>query len=219
MNMWTTSAPILLLGSGPVSKENIELSNTYTSSIVAVDGGARHVAQVGRPCEFVIGDMDSIVQFDLKNMESVPQKRVLDQETTDFEKALGHICAPMILGLGFLGWRLDHTLAAMTALATFPHQRCVLLGEEDVVFLLPEAFEIDLPLGVRISLFPMGPSRARSCGLKWALNGKCFAPDAKIATSNEVSGPVSIGLETGNFVVMVPKRHLAAVWSALTPAF
>ena len=39
---------------------------------------------------------------------------LVDQDTTDFDKALRHIKAPVVIGAGFSGARTDHALAAFT---------------------------------------------------------------------------------------------------------
>ena len=42
-----------------------------------------------------------------------------EQETTDLEKCLYSVEAPLFLGVGFLGGRVDHQLAAMNALVKY----------------------------------------------------------------------------------------------------
>ena len=52
---------------------------------------------------------------------AVPPERlhpIPEQDSTDFDKCLRHIAAPLVLGVGFLGGRVDHELAAFSTLVT-----------------------------------------------------------------------------------------------------
>ena len=89
-----------------------------------------------------------------------------EQDSTDLEKCLYSVEAPLFIGLGFLGGRIDHHLAAMSALVKFPGKPVVLIGGEDLCFLCPRELELELPAGTRVSLYPMGPARglvSRGC--------------------------------------------------------
>ena len=123
------------------------------------------------------------------------------------------IAAVIFLGLGFLGGRLDHQLAAMSALARHSAQQVVLLGGEDICFLCPPALELDLAAGTRVSLFPMGPvAGLRSEGLRWSVAGLDFAPCGRIGTSNEaLGGPMRIAFDAPGMLVILPSSSLAHV--------
>ena len=138
-----------------------------------------------------------------------------EQATTDFDKALRSIVAPFVVGVGFLGARLDHGLAVLNTLVRHADRRCVLLGAQDVVFLAPLQMELRLPKGSRLSLFPMGPVEGESEGLRWPLQGLHFAPDGMIGTSNEVSGPVRLRFSAARMVVILPRSAMAAALDGL----
>ena len=159
----------------------------------------------------VIGDFDSI---SAEARRAVPADRlhpIAEQDSTDFEKCLARIAAPMVIGVGFGGGRLDHQLAALHGLARFAAQPCVLLGRRDLVFLAPPELRLDLAKGMRFSLFPMAEVRARSNGLRWALDGIGFAPGARIGTSNQVSGPVRIACDRPAMLIILPAAALGQV--------
>lgn len=155
--------------------------------------------------------MDTLKQFSDDQLFKIP-----DQDTTDFEKCLSNIESPLILGVGFMGRRVDHQLAAFNALVRYPDKRCVLINKFDIVFHLPKSIDLTLKPGSRFSLFPMSPVSGRSTGLKWPINGLHFAPDAKIGTSNEVTEPnVHLEMENTGMLAIMPRAALPAAVSAL----
>jgi thiamine pyrophosphokinase len=144
--------------------------------------------------------------------------RIAEQESTDFDKALRHIAAPLVIGIGFSGARIDHELACYNALVRHAARRCLLVGGEDVVFLAPPRIALPLAPGTRVSLFPMAPVRGRSEGLRWPIAGLGFAPDGQIGTSNAATGPVVLEMEAARMLVMVPRACLDLVVGALLGA-
>ena len=79
-------------------------------------GGRARALAAGIVPQAVIGDLDSISEAGRAAIPPGRLHRVAEQETTDFEKALRHIAAPFVLGVGFAGTRIDHLLAALTTL-------------------------------------------------------------------------------------------------------
>ncbi|WP_376744388.1 thiamine diphosphokinase [Marimonas arenosa] len=198
-----------------MKKALLKAAIVHGSKIVAADGAARVVLENGFVPEAVIGDFDSISEA---TRAVVPEERCHvfdDQDTTDFEKCLSLIEAPLIIGVGFLGGRVDHQLAVLHGLIRFAARPCLLLGKRDLVFLCPPDLRLDLPVGSRFSLFPMTDIRARSDGLRWALDGISFAPGERIGTSNEVCGPVRVEVDRPGMIVILPAGRFATVVRAL----
>jgi thiamine pyrophosphokinase len=169
----------------------------------------------------VIGDMDSIA--DLESWRAALGQRTLhiaEQETTDLEKCLYATAAPFYVGVGFLGGRLDHSLAGLHAMTRAGAPNVVLLGEADVVFRAPRRWRAMLSRGARVSFFPMTPTAGlRSEGLEWAIDGLAFAAGAQIGTSNRATdGPVAAEFDGDGMVVLLERRHLdAALGSLVAP--
>lgn len=188
----------------------------HAECVVAADGGADKALAAGIMPEAVIGDFDSL---SARARREIPQERlhrIDEQDSTDFDKALRHVSAPLVIGLGFLGARVDHELAAMTVLARHADRRCILLGSEDLVMLCPPRLALNLPAGTRVSLFPLGPVTGRSTGLRWPLDGLEFAPALRGGTSNEaVGGPVEIATDQPLMLLILPLSCLGPVRSAL----
>ncbi|WP_332306598.1 thiamine diphosphokinase [Sagittula stellata] len=188
------------------------------SPVVAADGGAAQVLRLGHMPEAVFGDMDSLSGDIQARLAPGVLRPVPEQDSTDFDKCLRHIEAPLVLGYGFLGARLDHQLAAMNVLVRRPDRRCVLIGPEDVVCLCPPELTLDLGPGERVSLFPLAEARGQSEGLRWPLDGLRFFPGDAIGTSNEATGPVRLTFGTPSMLIILSVAHLNALVSGLEHA-
>jgi thiamine pyrophosphokinase len=92
----------------------------------------------------------------------------------------------------------------------------LLIGTHDVAFAVPEKIALDLPVGTRISLFPMVPTKGTSKGLRWPIDGLTIDPLGRLGTSNEVSGPVEMIFDTAGTIVIIPREHLDQAIAALT---
>ena len=210
-----STAGVTLAGGGGFSLKLLDIARAVAPTVVAADGGADRLLRLGCVPQAVIGDLDSIsapARLRLKD-RLFP---ILEQTTTDFDKALRSIAAPFVLGVGFSGARLDHGLAVLNGLARHPDKRCLLLGPRDLTFLAPRDLTLRLPVGSRLSLFPMGPVQGTSQGLRWPLQGLRFAPAGLIGTSNAVSEPVvRLRFDADLMLVILPRPSLAAALDGL----
>jgi thiamine pyrophosphokinase len=205
---------ITLAGGGPFGASLLRKALEFAPRLVAADGGADRALRLGAEPEAVIGDLDSIGAAARARL-SDRLYPIAEQETTDFDKALRSISAPFVLGIGFVGARTDHGLAVLNALVRHAHRRCLILGPRDISFIAPLSLDLALPLGSVLSLFPLGPVRGTSSGLRWPIDGLSFASDAMIGTSNLVTGPVSLRFDAAKMLVIVPIRSLGAVLDGL----
>lgn len=213
--------PVTLVGGGQAHPDHLRAGLAVAPRLVAADGGANMAVAAGLVPDLVIGDFDSVTEATLRRIPADRHWRVAEQESTDFEKCLERVRAPFLLGIGFLGARVDHTLAVWNALVRHPASRCILWGEEDVVFAAPPHIALDLAPGTRLSLFPMGPVAGESRGLRWPIAGLSFAPDGRIGTSNEAEGQVELSFDAPGMLVILPQDCLQAVLRAYpeAPAF
>jgi thiamine pyrophosphokinase len=206
---------VTLCGGGPFGAVALRRALRFAPVIVGADGGADRLLALGAEPQAVIGDFDSISDAAQARLAGrlFP---IAEQETTDFDKALRSIRAPFVLGLGFAGARLDHGLAVLNALVRHPEHRCLVLSPQDVIFLAPRQMALTLPVGTRLSLFPMGAVGGESEGLRWPINGLRFAPDGMIGTSNETSAArVRLRFDADRMLAILPLRQLPAVLRGL----
>lgn len=206
-----SSEPVALIGGAPATETVLEFALARAGRVVAADGGAATALARGLALDAVIGDFDSIPPEALKAYPEHIMHHIAEQDSTDFEKCLTRINAPLILGVGFSGARLDHQLSVCNALVRWPARRCMLIGQEDVVFLAPRMFALDLAEGTRVSLFPMGAVEGRSEGLNWPIGGLTLTPDGQIGTSNYATGPVSLTVTSPKLLVILPANYAGAV--------
>jgi thiamine pyrophosphokinase len=206
---------VTLLGAGDLSAETLNQALSLAPILVAADGAAGQALALGHLPAAVIGDLDSL---DGADRARIPAERVFlleEQDSTDFEKCLRSIRAPLVLGVGFSGGRLDHELAAQAALLTGGRSPCILIGPVDLSFHAPRRLRLDLSPGSRLSLMPLMPVKGRSEGLRWPIAGLAFSPSGRTGTSNEATGPVGLRFDAPGMLVLLPREALDAAVAAL----
>jgi len=210
--------PVTLIGGAEVSKPVLSRAQSLAPLVVAADGGAKAALVNGVVPRAVIGDFDSLTDDMRAQIPKEALHPIPEQDTTDFDKCLRNIAAPLVVGIGFSGKRLDHQLAAYNTLVRHPDRPCLLLGVEELVFLCPPSIRLDLKTGCPVSLFPMGAVEGVSDGLQYPIDGLNFAPDGRVGTSNTALGPVDISVTSPKMLVILPQECLEQVASALLTA-
>lgn len=207
--------PITLVGGARVSQELFSLAHGLGSRIIAADSGAKTVLDFGQIPDKVIGDLDSLPSAARTSIDSSRIIAVSEQDSTDFDKVLMRVEAPIFIGVGFLGDRIDHELAALSSLVRFAHKRIILVGEEDAIFSLPPRFQMDFPMDERVSLFPLSQCRVSSRGLYWPTDGLDFDPMSQIGTSNKSTGALTLKADKAGMLVILPVAYLHDITQAL----
>ena len=211
--------PTVLVGASPIEPSVLELTKKLKSwPVLAADGGINTAVNAGLLPQMVIGDMDSVTDLDQLPV-SVRQIRLSGQDDTDFEKCLRLIKAPLIIGIGFLDGRLDHSLAAFDAMARLDHDRPILLaGSHDVALRLRGDIKLLLDRGSRVSVWPLGCQHfVRSEGLDWQLDGLTMQMGHRTGTSNRANAKtISITAGKGDgYLVIVPLAAFDKVLNAV----
>ena len=184
--------PLTLVGGGTLFKGDLEAALALAPRLVAADGGAGAALAAGYMPEAVIGDFDSLTPGMRAQLPEASLHPIPEQDSTDFGKALRSISAPLVLGAGFLGDRVDHQLAAFNVLVQPGRCPCIILGATEVIFHLHRETRLPVEAGDLVSLFPMQPVTARSEGLDWPLEGLKMSPAGQIGTSNRALGPAVV---------------------------
>ena len=211
--------PTVLFGASPIGPAVLEITQKFESwPVLAADGGVNAAINAGLLPQMVIGDMDSVTDLDQLPV-SVRQIRLSGQDDTDFEKCLRLINAPLIVGVGFLDGRLDHSLAVLDSMARLEHDRPVLLaGSNDVVLRLRGNIKLLLNRGCRVSIWPLGCQHfIGSEGLDWPLDNLTMQMGHRTGTSNRAkAGKIVITAGKGDgYVVIVPLAAFDKVLDAV----
>jgi thiamine pyrophosphokinase len=207
--------PVTLIGGGEVGPSDLDLARSFAPRCVAADGGASVAMAVGIYLDAVVGDFDSL---DARVLAQIPVDRrhhIPEQNSTDFDKCLRHIAAPVVVAVGFSGGRLDHQMAAMHTLVARADRPCVILGTHEVVFHCPPQITLPTQTGDVVSLFPLSEVTGTSTGLEWPIDGLKFAPDRYVGTSNRAVGPLQLTMSGTGMLCIVPRRMLGSVIQAL----
>lgn len=154
-------------------------------AIIAADGGANRLYDKNIMPHAIIGDLDSLEN--IKNFGSDTKIiHFTEQETTDFEKCLYYVEAPIFLAMGFTGKRLDHTLANTHTITKFHKTKNVLLiASDDVSFVWHGNFTSPVAKQTTVSVFPLMPIEfSHSEGLMFDLDHLKMEIGQFVGTSN-----------------------------------
>ncbi|MEM6487163.1 MAG: thiamine diphosphokinase [Pseudomonadota bacterium] len=225
------AGPLVLVGGGSLSAASLATARAALGALpawgaaapvlVAADGAADRLAALGEAPALVLGDLDSVADPEGWRARGVRVERLAEQDTTDFEKCLYATEAPLYLGVGFIGRRLDHSLAVLNALVTRAGghgaaKRVVLLTEHEVIFAARPGrrYAFALAAGETVSVFPLAPVGAlASTGLVWPLHALTLAPagvqGGVIGTSNRATGEtVTLGFDRAGALLLLPRAAL-----------
>ena len=214
---------LVIVGGGMVDYELLRALHASGGHLLGADGGADQIVAAGLLPEAIIGDLDSLAD-PLSWIGRTKLLRIAEQDTTDFEKALYSTYAPVTIALGMTGKRLDHTLAALDALARYATDRVIIVVDEtDLAVALSGSFSFEVDAGDRVSVHPLLPiSFRRSIGLKYPLDRLKLAPGVRTGTSNEAElGPFRIDPEPRSkapWLLILDRKYLFAVAAAATAA-
>jgi thiamine pyrophosphokinase len=177
--------PVVLIGNGEVDPQQL-LFHQHQKPIIAVDGGANLAHALGLDMEWAIGDFDSAHPNSLQAARH--RLQIQDQNSTDLQKALAILSAPLVLAFGFLGKRFDHSLAALHAMAgARPMMRVVMISADDTLVFCRGDFHAVLPPSSRLSVWPLYQHRfTASQGLLYPLDGLALGTGLTLGTSNQV---------------------------------
>lgn len=190
--------------------ESVDLDRYDTA--VAVDGGLRHLRQLGVEPDWIIGDLDSVNSSMLQQYASAQQiVYPAQKDATDFELALRHLQerrACQITVLGLTGGRLDHVLTNLLLLGlpdwTFQIELLYAHGVGMVVS-ADHSFRQALDVDTKLSLIPLCEkvSGITTVGLKYSLNNATLTLGGSLGMSNLVAAEsVSVSVETGKLLLL-----------------
>ena len=213
-----SQAPVLLVGGAHGDNAQLEQLLTEIETVVAADSGADWLRSVGRLPDALIGDLDSVSDSTRAALPEGAVHHIAEQNSTDFDKAVRSIAAPLIVGIGFLGGQVDHLLAVMTVMARYPDRAIMLVGDHDVVAHVPPKIDLPLTKGTRVSLYPMRAVSGTSVGLHWPIDGLDLSPGERVGTSNRADGSVSLTAQGPGLLLILPLSERSVLERALMQA-
>ncbi|MCS6759101.1 MAG: thiamine diphosphokinase [Candidatus Devosia euplotis] len=185
----TFERPMAIVGGGAVDPALLQELAGRGVAMVGADGGGDAIGAAGLAPELIIGDLDSL--HDRAGWERRTQViHIPEQISTDFQKALYSTRAPVTLALGMTGKRLDHTLAALSAVLKYaPQRKIVVVDEVDVALAVVGPLSFAADAGERVSIHPLIPvSFVCSTGLLYPLDSLRLEPGGPGGTSNQGLG-------------------------------
>jgi thiamine pyrophosphokinase len=187
--------------------------------IIAADGGARHVMNLGREPDVVVGDMDSLSPADFDQLRANGVKMLAhspEKDETDLELALRYAIEEFdgdIFIAGALGGRLDQTLGNILLLAQdhLSGRRVEIREAHQRAWLVKGTTQIHGAAGDVVSLIALGGdvNVAETAGLKWPLCDEQLGFGPSRGISNVMTGDVAeVRLNSGQLLCV----HIDGKW-------
>ena len=204
------NTPVLLVGGAGVDEATLRSDAFSHWPIIAADGGANALREFDIMPTAIIGDLDSLTDREYWQAKT-RVVQIFEQDTTDFEKCLYKVDAPLLVAFGFTGRRFDHTLVSLHLLQKYtPAVKLILLTEQDVCFAVRGNLQLQLPLGSRFSLYPLSRCVFTcSTGLEYPLDDLVLEQGHMIGTSNRVAeAAITIEADSAGVYAVITERKL-----------
>ncbi len=185
----------------------IERLRREHSPLIATDGAALRLRELGILPDIAIGDLDSIGdERDSLQSDGVRVIAVESQETNDLEKALAWIAGQAMTSatiVGVAGGAPDHALNNMSVIAKFAGRlRLRICDADSTAYLVADSLRLQAEPGDRISLIPLPSALVRTHGLAWPLHDERLAIGYREGASNRAAEP-TIGVRVSEGVLLL----------------
>ncbi len=176
---------------------------------IAADGGVEHLLQAGKTPHIVLGDMDSLKQYEIP----------VEKDDTDM---LAAIKKGLTLGFrsfefyGALGGRIDHTIANLQCLLYLMNRgaRGVIIGNDTRILLMRNEKTMfpsnAYQKGQIISVFAFGQDAygVSETGLKYTLDNVILQQEFPVGISNEFMGmDAAIEVKNGTLLLCIEDQR------------
>jgi thiamine pyrophosphokinase len=206
----------VIFANGNFNKHQIIKDSIHPDDIlIAADGGAQHCLALGLSPSVVVGDLDSISNEDKRLLEADGTQFIIHssmKDQTDLELAFDYAVnngAKEILLIGFLGGRLDQTIANLLLLtrSEWNQVQFSLINQGEVGRLIRsgETLTIHGEPGDIVSLIPYSPTvdGITTSGLRWSLNKAKLELGTTLGISNELSNhSANVQVESGDLLIV-----------------
>lgn len=184
--------------------------------IICVDGGSRHLRNLGYTPDVLLGDFDSISASDLKEYRDMGVeilKYPPEKDMTDTELAVEYTARKGykdVIILGALGTRFDHSLSNVLILKKMHDNgiKGVIINEYNEIQLISDRITLDREDGVKVTLLPLTEKveGVTTKGLKYPLKDATIYLGSSWGVSNEFEGDVAeVSIRKGLLFVIKSK--------------
>ncbi len=216
----------VIFANGPMSaatsQEQIKNLVRQAELIIAVDGGARHCAQIGIQPHVLLGDLDSVQPALVQDYEKsgvIIEQHPEDKDKTDLELALDLAVrkqATTVDILGGLGNRWDMSIANIMLMAAPGYSDITLrlLDGDTTVHLLRDNAKLALSAlpGSRVSLIPLSNTvhGITLRGFRYPLHDQTIGRSSTLGISNVLeNGTGRISLKRGLLLCILEGKDTA----------
>jgi len=145
------------------------------NKIIAADGAALKLMDIGVGCDYIIGDLDSFYQDERSALFTTQEIIHLpDQNKNDFEKILDYCIEHKISNLlitGLHGGELEHTLNNQSILIRYAEKLNLCIYDQGRYGIpVSESIRFDCKKGEIISIIPQPTAILSSKNLQWELD-------------------------------------------------
>jgi thiamine pyrophosphokinase len=185
------------------------LAEPVDGTVIAADGGLRHLGQLGLTADVIIGDFDSL-GYVPQNANVFPVEKDDTDAMLAVRKGLELGCDRFVLYGALEGPRLDHTVANFQTLQFLADRGAqgFLVGKDTVVTVIKNGSLVlpALPEGI-VSVFCMGRDAVGVTieGLQYPLENGILSAGFPLGVSNHFVGKeAKISVEDGSLLVLYP---------------
>jgi thiamine pyrophosphokinase len=181
--------------------------------VIAADGAADRLLQVGVRPAIIIGDMDTM----MADPGDVEVLRMEDSDSTDCDKVLrwarqnGHSELTLASIEGDL---LDHVLSTLSSCVSFGRTVRIAL-RRGIGWVFAGSLQVNTSPGARVSLIPLTPcAGVRLSGVEWPLEGADLEVGGRVSISNaSTNGFVQVSVAKGTaFLFAAYAREEMPFW-------
>lgn len=200
-----------IIGAGDVP-DKTDIKATADDFIICADGGFRHNTLLGRMCDLVVGDFDSLGENpDFENKVVLPCEKDFTDMKTAVDEGLSRGFRSFVLFGALGGDRYDHSVANIALLSYICSKKATAeIHHEGRIFRAFTDNSITIPRRERgyISVFSLcDESKGVTIkGLKYTLNDAVLRSDTPLGVSNEFIGTeATVSVKDGRLLIVYNK--------------
>lgn len=202
---------VLIVGNGnPPSPSVLDYFVSKCTVLVALDGAAITLKKRKIQPDVIIGDMDSLTpeQIDLFLSQGVLVIRDSAQDTSDISKGLtwskNHHPGKHIDVIGIDGGRLDHRLAAFSALFECQSHAHLHIDDWLIARVTTKPIQYDTTESRNISLIPFGEvSGVKLLGCKYPLDNAQLSSGTQGIHNEALGHEISVSRQQGDLLLLI----------------